>query len=124
MNGKVRNVQSDDGLHIWCPKDYTQLTETTGQIQPKNLYFTLYKVATKEEYDKCDATKGKRLLTCDSPEKVGAVDYKLILFQENPIWDVFDPYIPGNTYYFIGKSAVIWCNVLYSIYNIFIFNYL
>ena len=94
----------DDEVRIWCPKYYTQNTKTTYQLHQSKLYFALYKVETKEEFDNCDARKGKRLLYCDDPSGKSTEDTeeRQIVFMSNPISDFMDPYPPGNTYYFIG----------------------
>ena len=105
LKGKVRNVRSRDGLNIWCPKDYSQAVKTQGQVLPSNLYFALYKVETKEEYDQCDATKGEQLLVCNDPEGKTTSDKEdiLLYFTERSLSQDRGVYIPGNTYYYIGK---------------------
>ena len=94
----------DDEVRIWCPKYYTQNTKTTYQLHQSKLYFALYKVETKEEFDNCDARKGKRLLYCDDPsgKRTEDTEERQIVFMSNPISSFMDPYPPGNTYYFIG----------------------
>ena len=106
MKGKVRKVRIEDGLNIWCPKDYTQLEKTVSQVHPSNMYFTLHKVETKQEYDDCDATKGKVLLVCNDPEGKSVKDeeYYFLYFIETPLYPEMDPYPPGKTYYYIGKD--------------------
>lgn len=107
LNGKVRKVQNNDRLNIWCPKDYSQLSQTNRQVQPAELYLALYKVETKAEYDECDATKGKRLLVCNDPEGINNKDEEShsLWFREIPLFDNMDPYPPGKTYYYIGTSG-------------------
>lgn len=97
----------DDEMRIWCPRQYTQMTQTKQQLSAHNLYFSLYKVDTKQEFDECNATRGKRLLYCNDPFDENLKNQKelQILFMAIPFFDYMEAYPPGRTYYFIGIAV-------------------
>ncbi|CAG5100232.1 Oidioi.mRNA.OKI2018_I69.XSR.g16905.t1.cds [Oikopleura dioica] len=87
-------VRIGDKMDLICPRHGDGLTHDG------KMFHKIYEVS-KEAFENCDSSQGKRLISCDQPTKEKKYT---VLFQElNP-----SPYglefLPGETYYYISTG--------------------
>lgn len=88
--------QIGDNIDLICPKQDESSAE----------YLTIYKVATKEEFDNCYINPNNRqtvpILKCDKPQ--AAVKFTLFFIKFSPVPFALE-FEEGKTYYFLTTSS-------------------
>ena len=105
-NRRQINAAINDKLDIICPR--------YGKGNKEELfYFKLYLVSEKN-FQKCNSTGGRRLLTCNIPNKEKKYTFYFQQLSPSP-WGL--EFQPGKAYYVICKSflSFIYCNLIWNI---------
>ena len=86
------NVDIDDKVDIICPK--------RGRDEDENLFHYKLYLVSAENFDKCNVIEGRRLLTCNIPNKEKKYTFYFQEISPSP-WGL--EFRPHHSYYVICK---------------------